>query len=105
MELIRRLLGLGVVAVSLLLGLFAAGGWFSSEDDFGHGLAIFFGVLSAALLIIGARWAKRSRQLQSWRDDPATDRQITFARDLGISFSDGIRKGEISDLIEKAKRR
>jgi len=103
MEFVRRLLGLGVIAVSLLLGPFAIAGWFLSDDDLGHGLAICFGLLSVTLLVIGARWAKKSRRLHSWRDDPASDRQVTFARDLRISFPMGITKGEISDLIERAK--
>jgi hypothetical protein len=35
----------------------------------------------------------------SWRNDPATERQKTFARELGIKFPAHISKGALSDLI------
>ncbi len=38
-----------------------------------------------------------------WRKDPATDSQKSYATDLGIRFSEGISKGELSDLITAAK--
>jgi hypothetical protein len=36
-----------------------------------------------------------------WRDDPASEKQKSFARDLGIRFPAGITKGELSDLISE----
>jgi hypothetical protein len=47
----------------------------------------------------GSRRAK-----DEWRDDPATERQKSFADDLGIQYPDNVTKGELSDLISEAKR-
>jgi hypothetical protein len=99
---IVRFLGSLVIALGLLLALVAIAGWFGSNDQIGRNVAIFFGVLAAILLLIGARWRRRRRST-SWRDDPATDRQREFARDLGIKFPKSISKGELSDLIDHAK--
>jgi hypothetical protein len=35
----------------------------------------------------------------SWRDDPASDKQKSFADSLGIYYPETISKGELSDLI------
>jgi len=100
MSVLRRLLGLAVISIGLFVGLLALAGWASGGEG-GIGLAIFFGVLSLILLIIGGRWARASARLESWRDDPATDRQKSFANDLGIRYSKNATKGELSDLISR----
>ena len=98
---IRRLLGFIVLAVAVIVGLFAFAFWTSSKDDMGRNIAIFFGVLSAILLFIGARWAKAPKRYYTWRNDPATDRQKSFADELGIRYAKGITKGELSDRISQ----
>lgn len=45
-------------------------------------------------------WPKRPN---AWRREPPTDRQISFARDLGITIPRGVSKGELSDMISQAK--
>jgi hypothetical protein len=44
------------------------------------------------------------RRPNAWRNDKPTDRQIAYARDLGISIPRRITKGELSDLIDQAKQ-
>lgn len=43
------------------------------------------------------------RRPNAWRRDPPTERQLAYARDLGISLPRGVSKGELSDLISAAK--
>lgn len=43
------------------------------------------------------------RRANAWRNDRPTDRQVAFARDLGIHIPKGISKGDLSDLISQAK--
>jgi len=43
------------------------------------------------------------RTAEAWRTDPATERQKSFANKLDIKFPKNITKGELSDLISKAK--
>lgn len=45
------------------------------------------------------------RRPNAWRRDPPTDRQLAYARDLGIAVPDGISKGQLSDLISEASGR
>ena len=39
----------------------------------------------------------------SWRRDAATDRQIAYAKSLGVPLRKGMSKGEVSDLISQFK--
>lgn len=41
--------------------------------------------------------------MRDWRNDPATDRQRSFARALGASIPDGATKGQASDIIDRAE--
>lgn len=43
------------------------------------------------------------RRPNAWRSDPPTERQIAFAKDLGIQVRRGMSKGQLSDLITEAK--
>jgi hypothetical protein len=67
------------------------------------GLALVF-VMAAAM---GGKsrgvfaWPRRPH---AWRNDKPTDKQLAFARDLGIEIPRRITKGELSDLIDQAKR-
>lgn len=38
-----------------------------------------------------------------WRNDPATDKQLSYLRCLGHMSTDSMTKGEASDLIEQFK--
>jgi hypothetical protein len=80
------------------------------------GLALVF-VMAAAMggksrlamlalsLVVGLAgvfaWPRRPH---AWRNDKPTDKQLAFARDLGIEIPRRITKGELSDLIDQAKR-
>jgi hypothetical protein len=61
-----------------------------------------FGACSAVVFGLAGlfTWPRRPN---SWRRDPPTDRQIAYARDLGITIPSGISRGELSDLISEAK--
>jgi hypothetical protein len=63
--------------------------------ELSFGVAAVFGIAGAFA------WPRRPN---AWRRDPPTDRQIAFARDLGITIPNGISKGELSDLISEAKQ-
>jgi len=41
--------------------------------------------------------------MENWRDDPATDRQYEYAKNLGVNIPAGATKGEASDIIDEAK--
>lgn len=43
------------------------------------------------------------RRPNAWKRDPATDRQIAYAKALGIPLRQGMTKGEVSDLISQFK--
>ena len=45
------------------------------------------------------------RSKDAWRNDSATERQKSFANDLGIQFSESVTKGELADMISAAKRK
>lgn len=56
---------------------------------------------SAVFAVAGAcTWPRRPN---AWRRDQPTERQLAFARDLGIRVPNGISKGDLSDLISQAK--
>lgn len=81
------LLGLALVFVILAV---------SSQESRNLGLGT-----SAVFAVAGAfTWPRRPN---AWRHDPPTDRQLAFARDLGIRVPKGISKGDLSDLISQAK--
>jgi hypothetical protein len=62
-------------------------------------------VISAkGLALLESLPASKQREERTCMDQPAaeppTERQLTYARDLGISMPDGVTKHEVSDLIE-----
>lgn len=97
---LRIFFGYVLTLIGLFVGFLAAVGWLISAEEIDRYLACFLGALAFILLVIGYRWTRRKR-LSSWRDDPATDRQREFARDLGIEFPKTISKGELSNLISE----
>lgn len=45
------------------------------------------------------------RSLDAWRREPPTEKQLAYAKDLGISLRPGLTKGQVSDLISEFKNR
>lgn len=79
----------GVSAVFLILAV-------TTRD--GRAVTLALGCVFA---LAGAlTWPRRPN---AWRRDPPTDRQLAYARDLGITIPRGISKGELSGLIGQAK--
>ena len=89
---VARLLGSVCVSVIGLMLLTAA--LFGDRSVYAIGIST--AITAAGLLA----WPRRPN---AWRRDPPTDRQLAFARDLGIPIPDGISKGDLSDLISEAK--
>jgi hypothetical protein len=60
------------------------------------------GIIVGGLIVAGGVFAW-PRRPNAWRHDKPTERQIAYARDLGIPIPRGITKGELSDLISDFK--
>lgn len=63
---------------------------------------VVIGVIGLALIWSGRRIGWGFNRDGHWRADPASNRQKSFARELGIKFHPGISKGELSDRISQA---
>lgn len=57
------------------------------------GLLVVSGVFAVAALFT---WPRRPT---AWRTDPPTERQLAYARDLGIAVPPGASKGQVSEMI------
>ncbi len=92
-------IGFGIIsfAMGVVLGLTSIVGFATSEIPMG----VLTGFFALAFLAVGSRWI-RGRKNVSWRDDPATERQKSFANELGIAYAKNISKGDLSDLISEA---
>ena len=97
MKLLRVAFGLIAVIVAILLAVSAA-----ATFDRSQGGAIFLAILAVVFAAVGRKWLK-GRTPDSWRAGPATEKQKSFADDLGIRYPKNITKGDLSDLIEEAK--
>ncbi len=82
------LIGVALVLVSVALTT-------PKGREVSFGVAAVFGSAGAF------SWPRRP---DAWRRDPPTERQLAFARDLGIRIPKGISKGDLSDLISQAKQ-
>lgn len=65
-----------------------------------QGREVSFGVAAVFGLAGVFAWPRRPN---AWRNDRPTERQLAFARDLGIRIPKGASKGDLSDLISEAK--
>jgi hypothetical protein len=105
-RLLRLALATPFLVGGLLLGAYGVYGLYKGESVAPYLILAFLCAPIAALLL-----PKKGRKRASpfareyrhkgggWRNDPATERQKTFARDLGIKFPANISKGELSDRI------
>jgi hypothetical protein len=100
MRFLQVIFGLITFVLGMGLSLVAAAG-FSMGD---RPLAIVVGFISLLLIVIGLKWIRGGRKM-SWRDDPASYRQKSFADELGISYGKHVTKGELSDMISEVKGR
>jgi hypothetical protein len=91
---------LGRLFAALVLILLAVIVMFSAITGKESGRPFAIGT-AAVFAVAGAfTWPRRPN---AWRSDPPTERQLAFARDLGIAVPRGISKGQLSDLISDAK--
>lgn len=57
-------------------------------------------VIGTVLTLAGLfTWPRRPN---AWRSDPATEKQLAYARDLGLPIPAKPTKGQLSDLISSA---
>lgn len=85
-------------AAVVLLGIALVLSMLAMSDAKARGFAIG---TAAVFAVAGAfAWPRRPN---AWRHDRPTERQLAFARDLGIRVPRGISKGDLSDLISEAK--
>lgn len=55
--------------------------------------------------LIAAAALSWPRLPDAWRNDPPTQRQIDYARSLGITIPAGVSKGQLSEMISAATGR
>ncbi len=87
----------GRTGIRLSLWRFGAG---ISVPLFGKGRSygkIGFGPLSW-------HFGSSRRAKDGWRNDPATERQKSFADELGIKYPENVTKGQLVDMISQAMR-
>lgn len=58
-------------------------------------------VMAVAGIFAGAAFWCWPRRPNAWRRDPPTERQLSYARNLGIDVPPGSSKGEVSDMISR----
>jgi hypothetical protein len=89
---VRVVASLCVIVVGLCM-VFAAT---ITKDATGWAIALCAAVPIGGLLA----WPRRPG---AWRNDRPTEKQLAYARDLGIPIPRGISKGDLSDLIDQFK--
>ncbi len=86
-------------AAVILLGVAAVFAIVATTDPKTRALLLLLaGVFSLAGVFT---WPRRPN---AWRNDRPTERQIAFARDLGIQIPRRVTKGALSDMIDQAKQ-
>ena len=87
--------------VGLFLAIAASGAYVVASPFCPTGVA---GSAVSAVILAGCllSWPRIPGQ---WRKDPPTDRQIEYARSLGIAVPNGFTKGQLSELISAARGR
>ena len=88
------------MALGALLLVMSLGLWLN--QDGGRFEAVIVDVVGIGLIFAGRFIIRFGNSDGDWRGDPASNKQKTFARDLGISFDPRITKGELSDRISHA---
>ena len=106
-NLLRIVVGIPLIGVGVVLAVGALAFFYQGAGLTPYGF-VFLG-LAFLFVVLGIRFLpNRQRQLhtdptqdRSWRDGPATEKQKSFAGDLGIKFLKNITSGAISDLISE----
>jgi hypothetical protein len=99
-SLLRFVVRVVMITLALVLIIFGAVG-FSQGDRVAAG-AVWF----VALLLLWA--SRRRRSAVSWRNDPGTEKQMSYLDDMSVPYRADATKGELHDLIDafhQAKRR
>jgi len=108
-DLLRAAIGLPFVLVGILFAFFSVAGFISGDKWFATGflsVGLILGFIGFRILGLRRRLKTsasfgRGTGRKSWRDDPSSDRQKSFAEELGIDYPSNIRKGDLSDLISQ----
>ena len=101
MKLLRLVIGVPLIVLGVFLLLGSVGMWMAAAKEARAG-AIFMDVIGLVLVWAGRKLTQTRNRDGHWRADPASNKQKSFTRELGIKFHSGISKGELSDRISKA---
>jgi len=111
-DVIRKLIrpfGLLCVLLATLLGLFALFGLMVSDDNSGRVVAGVVGGVALLFVLIGVRALRYPAHRRLIRSRvrpavPATDKQLRYARKLGIAVTPTMSKEDVSAAIGAAER-
>ena len=92
---VRLFASLVMVIAAILCGVVAATGSSQGRPA----------VLVTAAVFGVAGFFSWPRRPNAWRRDKPTDRQIAYAKNLGIDIPRGVSKGELSDMISEVTGR
>ena len=101
MTLLRLVIGVPLTVIGLFLLLGSVGMWMTTAMEARAG-AVVMDVIGLVLVWAGRRLTQSRKRDDHCRTDPASEKQKSFARELGIRFDPGISKRELSDKISKA---
>ena len=98
-RLLRLLIGIPLIALGLIL-LFGGLLMLAVGPETRAG-GIIMALIGLTLTWVGRKFTRTKQDDDDWRSGPATNKQKTFARDLGIQFPANITKGDLSDRISE----
>lgn len=101
MHLIKFALGI----ISLIVALFLAALGYGMLHIGPHGSGIASCVFALFFFDLGLEWSFAKGMAPWWKYFPATDSQKVNADELGVKYSSSISRGELSNLISRAKYR
>jgi Ca2+/Na+ antiporter len=73
---------------------------FLSDHD--KTVSVASGIVALLLFAVVVRLIRKTKYQHDWHNDPATEKQKAYARDLGIRFAENATKGQLSALIDAA---
>lgn len=100
MNLLRLIIGIPLIVLGLVTLLGSV--FFVLLGKDAVAASVIMGVIGLALIWAGRKFAWGHNRDGHWRADPASNKQKSFAREMGIKFHPGISKGELSDKISEA---
>lgn len=91
-----------LAGLAVMLSAIASCIAYVTYSDTDKRVAIVSGIVAAVSAVVALTLIQGSKKSTSWRVDPATEKQKSFADDLGIRYPRNITKGKLSALIDEA---